>query len=558
MQDINFNLNMEINHSSVTKDPMLGNGLAATKDLEAGELIIRINEPFVTVVEKDALDRFCSYCMLENETSLLKRCTGCKVVRYCSPKCQKLDWKMIHKNECPLLTRLSHIPPTSFRALCQVVFRYPEFGTELDLRSEDHLSDFKKDKETWADTMLQAKAVTEYSKTPPHKIELVATLLCMVSHEPPINLEYQLISIEMRINGFRAVLPDDTPIGLCYEPTLALANHSCAPNAFILFDGRCVSLKALNPIKKDDDIFISYVDATQSRDTRRAELRDIYFFDCNCRKCTDDESPYEIFSKSKIISSPELDFLVDHKVLEANAASRIATIRGLGQELQSLGPVATKAYGLFKRSKSTASQPERLGLLKQALSDLSLFKANQLFALPPYPIILDELFLTYIDNGLLPSALILRLFISLNCDPYTWPQPHHPLRVTHLFTLARLLKYAASLEPATLAENLGFVPREILESIDFIDAVHAVLIIVNELAPKAQVRNSTFVRQVEEEMREVEEVQRLRGGTGEILRQWQSGRSHSGEEGILIVKRIFDGLKTLAGFAFAVIEAPVL
>ncbi|RDL38590.1 SET protein [Venustampulla echinocandica] len=534
---------MEINHSKLTKDPVLGNGIAATKDLDAGEVVICINEPFVTVVEKDALERVCSYCMLEHETSSLKRCTRCKVVRYCSAECQKLDWKLIHKNECSLLTKLPHTPPTSFRALYQLLLRYPEFGTELDPRSanlEHHVHDFKKDEKRWGETMLQAKAVTEYSKSPSTKTEKVATLLCI-----------------MRINGFRAALPDDTPIGLCYEPTLALANHSCMPNGFIMFDGRCVSIIALNPIKKDDNIFITYVDPTQSRDTRRAELRNRYFFDCNCEKCMDDENPYEIFRKTRVVSSPELDDFVDHKVLGTNAGSRIATIQRLGQESQSLSLVITKVYGVLQQSRSAASQTERLSLLKQALSDLSVLKANQLFALPPYPIIMDELYIAYVDNGHLQSALLLLLFISLNCDPYSWPQPHHPFRVTHLFTISRLLKYAASLEPATLAQNLSCVPKGILEGIDFIDATHAVLILVNEFAPKSHGRDTTFARQVQEEIREVEEVQRLRGRTGEILRRWQSGRD-SGKEGILIAKRIFDGLKTLAGFAFTVIEIQTL
>jgi hypothetical protein len=63
----------------------------------------------------------------------------------------------------------------------------------------------------------------------------------------------------MKVNAFSATEPDDAPIGLCFEPTMAKANHSCLQNAFVSFDGRCVSLKALKPIANGEELFISYV-----------------------------------------------------------------------------------------------------------------------------------------------------------------------------------------------------------------------------------------------------------------------------------------------------------
>ena len=92
----------------------------------------------------------------------------------------------------------------------------------------------------------------------------------------------------MACNAFRVTLADNAPIGLCFEPTLSLANHSCTPNAGIMFDGRSVTLRALNPIKKDEQIFISYIDSTSRKETRQAELQEHYFFTCNCSKCVKD------------------------------------------------------------------------------------------------------------------------------------------------------------------------------------------------------------------------------------------------------------------------------
>ncbi|EHK98790.1 hypothetical protein M7I_5298 [Glarea lozoyensis 74030] len=70
---------MSLNHTKRIKDPLLGHGLVSTEALEPGDRIIQIKDPYLIVVEKDALDRVCSYCLAENDISALKRCTGCKI-----------------------------------------------------------------------------------------------------------------------------------------------------------------------------------------------------------------------------------------------------------------------------------------------------------------------------------------------------------------------------------------------------------------------------------------------------------------------------------------------
>jgi len=174
---------MDFNHSHTIKDPVLGNGLAASRDLAAGSPIVKISEPFLLVVEKDALEKVCSYCLIESDASSLKRCTGCKVVRYCTPACQKADWKLIHKNECSLLQKLPGIPPTAVRALYQALLRYMRPTFELDERSkglEHHSEDLKKVMKRWDEIVLQAKGALEFSKTPADKMDTVTRLLCIV------------------------------------------------------------------------------------------------------------------------------------------------------------------------------------------------------------------------------------------------------------------------------------------------------------------------------------------------------------------------------------------
>lgn len=47
-------------------------------------------------------------------------------------------------------------------------------------------------------------------------------------------------------------------VGIFLEPTLAMANHSCIPNAFVQFVGRTAVLRAESRIQNGDEIEISY------------------------------------------------------------------------------------------------------------------------------------------------------------------------------------------------------------------------------------------------------------------------------------------------------------
>jgi hypothetical protein len=117
------------------------------------------------------------------ETSSLKRCTSCKIVNYCSPQCQKLDWKLIHKNECKVLGNLPGVPPTSVRALYQVLVRYGREGLSGRERGlESHIDELKRDTRRWEDLTLQARGAVEFSKMPMSRMEECMKLLCLVSY----------------------------------------------------------------------------------------------------------------------------------------------------------------------------------------------------------------------------------------------------------------------------------------------------------------------------------------------------------------------------------------
>ena len=78
---------------------------------------------------------------------------------------------------------------------------------------------------------------------------------------------------------------DDLSLGMGFDPIVCSANHSCDPNAVVMFNQPQVVVRALSRISAGEEVFIKYIDTTNPRSVRRAELNESYYFECNCAKC---------------------------------------------------------------------------------------------------------------------------------------------------------------------------------------------------------------------------------------------------------------------------------
>ncbi len=58
-----------------------------------------------------------------------------------------------------------------------------------------------------------------------------------------------------------------------------------SPIAFAYFAGRRVIIRAIKPIKAGDEINITYIEVGDSTEKRRRELKEHFFFDCECPRC---------------------------------------------------------------------------------------------------------------------------------------------------------------------------------------------------------------------------------------------------------------------------------
>jgi hypothetical protein len=66
-------------------------------------------------------------------------------------------------------------------------------------------------------------------------------------------------SEQVQTNAFNMTDPDSGTAGIFLDSVLAMVNHSCNPNAFVNFDGRTATIRALEAIRDGQEIEISYI-----------------------------------------------------------------------------------------------------------------------------------------------------------------------------------------------------------------------------------------------------------------------------------------------------------
>lgn len=271
-----------------------GNGLFSRENISLGSLIVSIAKPLVAIPSNETIVETCAACMLwqpEATTATttaatyafysastqrpLLQCTGCRVLKYCDKSCQRNDWKCAHKAECAIFAKLApRVLPASVRATVRLLLLYPDVIPANVLQLCNHIDAFRSSSssDNWATIALMARGAHEYSRTA-HSYVTVLELYCRVL-----------------VNTLTYTTPTLDPIGLCIDPVAALVNHSCAPNAVVLFSPHeGLQIRSVAPIAQDEEITLAYVDTTYPHATRQKELLQRWFFECCCTLCSSTE-----------------------------------------------------------------------------------------------------------------------------------------------------------------------------------------------------------------------------------------------------------------------------
>ncbi|KAI1824948.1 SET domain-containing protein [Xylaria intraflava] len=286
-----------------------GNGLFARNAFSPGDTVVTVDRPLMAELEINRMLDTCAWCCqraatdpLERTTAAsiglptgfveIKKCTGCQRVGYCSKTCQSKAWKREHKYECKVLSTKDRpdLPP-GVRAAVKILGRL-KANPDKEITSVREILGLR--------PAVDPNGLNKISIQDKKKfdgIKLLADAAWHYSGRPQINgLDAQSSStglvFNIMSNAFNLSSPfDNVKLGVGFEPLVSIANHSCDPNAILVFNQPQLQIRALRAIKPGDEIFINYLEATDPFTMRQVGLKDNYLFTCQCTKCKKGAGP---------------------------------------------------------------------------------------------------------------------------------------------------------------------------------------------------------------------------------------------------------------------------
>ncbi|KAM0188556.1 hypothetical protein ACHAPI_010490 [Fusarium lateritium] len=453
-----------------TKRLHKGRGMFSTKTFAPGDIILPFT-PTILIPSLSHINAICSHCFKPAE---VRACSRCHAVSYCDAACQSANWTAVHSKECKVLRKVTEQGrpglPTPVRAVVQALVK-PEISAALE-DLEGNVVSWRKS-EKWADMEMMAMGASAFAGlgTGQEEVQKALTLLCKI-----------------QTNAFHRYDADLGQVGIFLGPKLAMANHSCIPNAMVQFAGRKAILRAEKPIKLDEEIEISYTDYTFPLSKRTQALAP-YFFDCLCLRCEKDLNVYQVCAASPIIDMNRHSLVVDVGKLGQHSAakdsSKASAARRYSEELSDL----------LDEKELSPSLESRRTALRARYQQCKGLVAEKLYAVSPLAQLLSEISILYAEEENFVYALVTACFIATSCDPYRHVLPYHPIRIKGLLLVAKLLANTAA-DTASLGSSQAVASKgdfnqralQILQDIDQVSLCQMLLIMILRSVPRGYVQ----------------------------------------------------------------------
>ncbi|EOY16201.1 Histone-lysine N-methyltransferase ASHR1 [Theobroma cacao] len=401
--------------------------LFATRDFITGEVIMR-EEPYVCIPTSS--DPVCQRCFKSDGTLL--RCASCNIVWYCGAECQRLDWKL-HKVECRAISRLEkkwqELVTPEIRLLVKLFIRTklqrdkvipttPIDNFNLVEAMISHQSDMETEK--LVEYMTKAQIVKQRLQQPELDQDEAVNNFCKLSCNA-----HAIVDIEME------------QLGIGLYPVMSIINHSCLPNAVLVFEGKLAVLRAIAPVDEGDEVLISYIDLGRTTRFRQDDLNGKYHFTCSCPRCCkfakiDDQILDALGCKNGKCDGFLVDkygFYSSDQKLECNKCGLVRTSEAEKRAKGKIDPLLAKgrsdfSSGYFREALSTYKRVEE--------ATLDLFHPSSFSVM----IVRNLLTKLYMKTGDIQAAL--------ECCRLTTPvhqrllQGHDPVLGRHYYTRGML------------------------------------------------------------------------------------------------------------------------
>ncbi|KAI3323581.1 SET domain-containing protein [Xylariaceae sp. AK1471] len=420
-----------------------GRSVIASRTFQPGDTIATFSSPSIAIPDSPHLATTCSGCLLPasdhghpstTSSRIVRACTGCRTVAYCSPACQRLDWTTGgHKAECKVFQRVRaeghDFLPTPVRALVQVLLRAEMSAAMPEMQG--HVDEFRQESgKLWADMELQAVAALHYLGREANARSLAQAIdvLC-----------------KLQVNSFNRLDEDVGQTGLYMNPALAMVNHSCIPNAFVQFVGRQALLHAYQEINKGEEIQISYIDCNIHLSHRQEALKTRYHFTCHCPRCKDDMDVYQVCRGYPHLNLNNLSLAPS--LQEPQGTHSPGPLNGN----ESLSTTVEEIYPWCSASLLDLNERDKEKQLRQRWTACQPLRKCDAHAIEPLPRVFAEASMYFGEQGNFAYSLSISSFLAIDVDPYKAAAPFAPQRVKGMWMIAKLLANtapAATLPPS--------------------------------------------------------------------------------------------------------------
>lgn len=244
-------------------------------------------------------------------------------------------------------------------------------------------------------------------------------------------------------NSFNLVAATYDPLGIMVDPRASRANHSCKPNACMVYDGARVELRALERFEPGKEILLSYIDENGPFGVRQYQLKTKYRFTCTCSRCAlglDDPADALLPVSKKFMGRTQLPNFPSHNPQRMGRPRDPQHLLGDSRELAMLGALQSMAYdalnGQIEASHGMPAQEAMLDVLLQS----GAWKLTR----GPVPELLRVQMVAWLTMADFDSAFVAALKLYALVDPVLHPQSFHPVRVVHTWLLAQLTRFLAT------------------------------------------------------------------------------------------------------------------